>query len=113
MVFTKNPDGSTKEIIVQLSDVHGLVVVDFATHKRSQRIMLPTLPGRSVRRMHPGSPAHGLAITPDGKIVWTTSKYYDYVAPTRSPFPAREVVPVGLHPEWLTIRRMARICTWR
>src|SRR4029077_19274307 len=33
MTFTANPDGSTKEIIVQLSNYHGNVVIDFATHK--------------------------------------------------------------------------------
>src|SRR2546425_919150 len=45
MVFTRNPDGSTKEIVVQLSDVHGLVVVDFAARKEMKRIMLPDVPG--------------------------------------------------------------------
>jgi YVTN family beta-propeller protein len=105
MVFTKNPDGSTKDIIVQLSDVHGLVVVDFATHKEVKRIMLPDVPGQERETDGiQGSPAHGLAITPDGKVVWTTSKYYDYVAAYSLPdYKLLKVVPVGLHPEWLTI----------
>ena len=29
MAFTRNPDGSTKDIIVQLSNFHGFAVVDF------------------------------------------------------------------------------------
>jgi TolB-like protein len=41
--FTKNPDGSTKEIIAQLSDFHGFVVVDFASHKEINRITLPDI----------------------------------------------------------------------
>ena len=51
-----------------------------------------------------GSPSHGLAITPDGKMLWATSKYYDYVAAYSLPdYKLLKVVPVGLHPEWLTI----------
>ena len=40
MAFTQNPDGSTKEIIVQLSDFHGFAVVDFAARKEIRRITL-------------------------------------------------------------------------
>ncbi len=105
MAFTKNIDGSTKEIIVQLSDFHGLVVVDFRSHKEINRITLPDLPGKERETDGiQGSPAHGLAITPDGKTLWTTSKYYDYVAAYSLPdFKLLKVVSVGLHPEWLTI----------
>src|SRR5579871_162140 len=33
MTFETNPDGSTKRIFLQLSDFHGFVAVDFATHQ--------------------------------------------------------------------------------
>src|SRR5437588_4927927 len=33
MAFSTNPDGSTKWILVQVSDFHGFAVVDFATHQ--------------------------------------------------------------------------------
>ena len=60
MAFTKNIDGSTKEIIVQLSDFHGLVVVDFRSHKEINRITLPDLPGKERETDGiQGSPAHG------------------------------------------------------
>ena len=105
MIFTKNPDGSTKDIIVQLSNFHGFVVVDFATHKEVNRVAIPEVPGQERETDGiQGSPAHGLAITPDGKTLWTTSKYYDYVAAYSLPdYRLLKVVPVGLHPEWLTI----------
>ncbi len=106
MAFTRNPDGSTKEIIVQLSDFHGFVAVDFATHEETQRITLPDMPGEEkVTDGIQGSPSHGLAITSDGKMLWATSKWYDYVAAYSLPdFKLLKVtVPVGLHPEWLTI----------
>jgi YVTN family beta-propeller protein len=105
MVFTKNADGSTKEIIVQLSNFHGFALVDFATHKEIKRVTLPDVPGQERETDGiQGSPAHGLAISVDGKTLWTTSKYYDYVAAYSIPdYKLLKVVPVGLHPEWLTI----------
>jgi YVTN family beta-propeller protein len=105
MVFTRNRDGSTKDIIVQLSDFHGFAVVDFAAREEVQRITLPDVPGQEKETQGlQGSPSHGLAITPDGKMLWVTSKYYDYVAAYSLPgYKLLKIVPVGLHPEWLTI----------
>jgi YVTN family beta-propeller protein len=105
MTFTHNADGSTKEIIVQLSDFHGFAVVDFAARKEIRRVMLPDPPGQKKETQGiQGAPAHGLAITPDGKTLWVTSKYYGYVAAYSLPdCRLLKVVPVGSHPEWLTI----------
>jgi len=105
MAFTQNPDGSTKEIIAQLSNFHGLSVVDFALRKETRQITLPDPPGQHKETEGlQGSPSHGLAITPDGKMLWATSKYYDSVVAYSLPdFKLLKVVPVGLHPDWLTI----------
>ncbi len=105
MAFTRNPDGSTKEIIVQLSGFHGFALVDFAARKEIRRVTLPDPPGQEKETQGlQGSPSHGLALTPDGKTLWVTSKYYDYVAAYSVPdYKLLKVVPVGLHPEWLTI----------
>ena len=105
MAFTRNPDGSTKEIIVQLSDFHGFAVVDFAARKEVKRVTLPDPPGQEKETQGiQGAPAHGLAITKDGKVLWVTSKYYGFVAAYSLPdCKLLKVVPVGSHPEWLTI----------
>ena len=105
MAFTRNPDGSTKEIIVQLTDFHGFAVVDFATRKEIRRITMPDPVGQHKETEGlQGSPAHGLAITPDGKMLWSTSKYYDSVAAYSLPdFRFLKMIKVGLHPDWLTI----------
>jgi len=105
MAFTRNADGSTKEIVVQLSDFHGFVLVDFAARKEIQRVTLPDPPGAEKETQGiQGAPSHGLAITPDGKTLWVTSKYYGYVAAYSLPdCKLLKVVPVGSHPEWLTI----------
>ncbi len=105
MAFTTNPDGSTKNIIVQYSDFHGVVVIDFAARKEVRRVPLPDPPGMEKETQGiQGSPSHGLAITPDGKTLWATSKWYGYVAAFSLPdLKLLKVVQVGSHPEWLTI----------
>lgn len=105
MAFTRNADGSTREIIVQLSDYHGFAIVDFATRKEVRRVALPDPAGQEKETQGiQGAPAHGLAITKDGKKLWVTSKYYGYVAAYSLPdCKLLAVVPVGSHPEWLTI----------
>ena len=105
MAFTTNADGSTREIIVQLSEFHGFAIVDFATRKEVRRVVLPDPVGVEKETQGiQGAPAHGLAITPDGKTLWVTSKYYGYVAAYSLPdYKLAKVVPVGSHPEWLTI----------
>jgi YVTN family beta-propeller protein len=105
MAFTQNPDGSTKEIIVQLSNFHGFALVDFAARKETRRVTLPDPPGQEKETEGlQGSPSHGLAITPDGKVLWATSKYYDSVAAYSLPdYKLLKFVKVGLHPDWLTV----------
>jgi DNA-binding beta-propeller fold protein YncE len=79
MAFTTRADGSTDQIVVQLSDFHGFVTVDFATGKETARIEHPPVEGE-----HPhldglqGAPAHGLAVSPDGTRLWSTSKVYGH-----------------------------------
>src|SRR6266702_6333576 len=44
MTMSKNADGSTRSLFVQVGDYHGFVVVDFKTRKEVNRITLPKLP---------------------------------------------------------------------
>jgi YVTN family beta-propeller protein len=74
MTIEANPDGSTKRIFAQLSDLNGFAVVDFATRKEVTRIKLPvtknefeTDGGRAT------APSHGIGVAPDGKTLWVTS----------------------------------------
>ena len=103
IAFEKKPDGSTGRMFVQLSDVHGFAVVDFATHQEVTRVILPDLPGATKSLNVQGSPSHGIGITPDGKTLWATSKWYHFVAAYSMPdLKPLGIVPVGRHPEWLT-----------
>jgi YVTN family beta-propeller protein len=105
MAFTKNADGSTKEIVTQLSDYHGFALVDFATRKEIKRVALPDPAGmhKELEGLQ-GSPAHGLAITPDGKMLWSTSKHYGCVMAYALPdLKLLKVIETGSHPDWLSI----------
>jgi len=103
IAFERNPDGSTNRMFVQISDFHGFAVVDFATHKELSRITLPDVPGATKSLNVQGSPSHGIGITPDGKTLWATSKWYHYVAVYSMPdLKYLGMVPTGHHPDWLT-----------
>jgi len=105
IAFEKKPDGSTGRMFVQISELHGFAVVDFDAHKEITRVMLPDLPPPAVRHTEgvQGSPSHGIGITPDGKTLWATSKYYSYLAVFSMPdLKPLGIVPVGQDPDWLT-----------
>jgi YVTN family beta-propeller protein len=72
MTIEKNPDGSTSRIFVQMSNLHGFAVVDFAKRQEVARIKLPDGPyGKAEGRL--GTPSHGIGIAPDGKSLWVNS----------------------------------------
>ena len=104
ITFETNPDGSTRRMFVQISELHGFAVVDFATHKEVQRITLPDVPGKQKNTEGvQGSPSHGIGISPDKKTLWATSKWYGYVFEYSMPdLKLMASVPVGDDPDWLT-----------
>ncbi len=105
MAFEKKADGSTGRMFVQISELHGFAIVDFAAHRELGRVMLPDLPPPAVRHTEgvQGAPSHGIGIAPDGRTLWATSKYYSYVAAFSMPdLKLLGVVPVGRDPDWLT-----------
>jgi YVTN family beta-propeller protein len=105
MDFEKAADGSTARIFVQLSDYHGIAVVDFKQRKEVSRFETPAIPGETKHTEGlQGAPMHGFAITPDGKLLLATSKVYStmygYSLPDLKPVGH---VHVGGHPEWITL----------
>jgi YVTN family beta-propeller protein len=105
MAFETNPDGSTKRIFVQLSNFNGFITIDFATHQIADEIKLPELPAAErVTEGLQGAPAHGLAVTPDGKTLCVLSKMntkiYFYSLPDLKLVGESKV---GHHPDWVTL----------
>ncbi|HEX7793008.1 MAG TPA: cytochrome D1 domain-containing protein [Vicinamibacterales bacterium] len=74
MTFSANPDGSTKWIFAQLSAFNGFAVVDFATHKEIRRVKNPDLPPGKSEIPEGADPSHGMAVTPDQKVLVVCSR---------------------------------------
>ena len=106
MAFEVNPDGSTKRIFVQLSDVHGFAVVDFHLRREVGRIMLPddVAADKVDKGTFNASPSHGIGVAPDGKTLWVTSRpnarVYTYSLPDLKLLP--NPVDLGGRPDWVT-----------
>ena len=104
MAFETNPDGSTKRVFVQLSDLHGFAIVDFAARKEVGRVTLPEIP-EAQRDKGPfnASPSHGIGVAPDGKSLWVVSRpngmVYAYSLPDVKLLGG---VAVGPRPDWVT-----------
>jgi YVTN family beta-propeller protein len=74
MAIEAGPDGATKRIFAQLSDVNGFAVIDFAARKEVARIQLPAAKGEfEIDGDRATAPSHGIGVAPDGKTLWVTS----------------------------------------
>ena len=109
------PDGSTKRLFLQLSDLSGFSVVDFATRKEVARIQFPDSPsGYGTNEGRLTTPSHGLAVAPDNKSLWVTSVFanavFVYSLPDieykgHVPLPDLRLTgraPIGALPNWAT-----------
>ena len=102
--FEANPDGSTKRMFAQITNLHGFAIVDWAQRKEVGRIKLPDIPlaERNSEGIQ-GAPAHGILVSPDGKTLWSTSKINSYVYAYSMPdLKYLGGVKVGTVPDWIT-----------
>ena len=105
IAFEPNADGSTKRLFVQLSNLHGFAIVDFAQRKEVGRIHLPNdIPAEKVDKgPFNAAPSHGLGVAPDGKTLWVTSRpnarVYVYSLPDVK---LLDSIDVGGRPDWVT-----------
>jgi YVTN family beta-propeller protein len=105
MTFDTNPDGSTKRIFLQLSGFNGFTTIDFATHKLGEEIKLPEVSKEEkVTEGLQGAPAHGLAVTSDGKTLCVLSKMNSRIYTFSLPdLKMTGEAKVGHHPDWVTL----------
>jgi YVTN family beta-propeller protein len=115
MTIEAAPDGSTRRIFVQLSNLNGFAVVDFAAQNEVARIKLPDQPtGFGVEEGRTDTPSHGMGVAPDGKSLWVTSVFanavFIYTLPELTlvghvPLPELRLegrTPIGALPNWVT-----------
>jgi YVTN family beta-propeller protein len=104
MAFDWNPDGSTRNMYVELSNFHGFVVVDFKQQKEIARITLPDVPPeeRNKGQLN-AAPAHGIGVMPDGKSLWVCSRLNGHVYVYSLPdLKLTADIKVGHDPDWIT-----------
>ncbi len=104
LTFDTNPDGSTKNMYVQVTNLHGFAVVDFEKRVEVRRITQPEIPPAERNREGiQGAPAHGIKMSPDGTTLWSTSKVNSHVYAYSLPdLEYLGGVRVGTVPDWLT-----------
>ena len=104
LTFDTNPDGSTRNMYVQITNLHGFAVVDFEKRVEVRRITLPDVsPAERNREGIQGAPAHGIKMSPDGTTLWSTSKVNSHVYAYSLPdLEYVGGVRVGTVPDWLT-----------
>lgn len=104
MAFDTNPDGSTRNMYVQLSDYHGVVVVDFAKQKEIARIAMPEVaPELRNKGQINAAPTHGLGVTPDNKLLFSCSRLNSHVYVYSIPdMKLVADIEVGHDPDWIT-----------
>lgn len=105
MAFDQNPDGSTRHIFAQLSELNGFLVVDFATRKELRRVKHPDVPANKQVKVG-GNVSHGMAVTPDSKILIANSRLnnvvYKYSLPDLKVIGSVEMTG-GIDPNWVTL----------
>ncbi len=113
MTFTieNRPQGAAGRVFVNLEDLNGFAVVDFAKHAEVARI---TLPDKPTGFTGVGSPSHGIRVAPDGRTLWVNSKpansVFVYSLPDlklvgRVAMPELNIpgiAPIGAQPDWIT-----------
>jgi YVTN family beta-propeller protein len=103
-------EGTPQRLFVQLSNLHGFVTVDYATHKVTRKILLPDAPP-GAKPLIPETFSHGIGIAPDGKTLWVNSLLDNSVSVFSMPDLERlATIPVGHGPDWLTFTPDSKRC---
>ena len=104
MAFDTNPDGSTRNIYIQLTNFDGFAVFDFQKRQEVRRVELPGLPPGEKPVGFGGNASHGIGVTPDNRTLVANnsraSRTYVYSLPDLK---LKGVVQVGHSPNWVTI----------
>jgi YVTN family beta-propeller protein len=110
LVIDAAPDGSIQRLFVQLSNLHGVAVLDYASRRITNRVLLPDAPP-GARPLIPATFSHGIGISPDHKTLWVTSLLDNSVSVFSLPELHRiSTIPVGRGPDWLVFTPDGRRC---
>jgi YVTN family beta-propeller protein len=99
-----------KRLYVQLSRLHGFEVVDLEKSKVVRRVELPPLPaGTKLPEFFPNTYNHGLALSPDEKLLLASGSAGNYVCVYSQPeLKLLKTIPVGKDPNWIVFSKDGR-----
>jgi YVTN family beta-propeller protein len=102
LAIEARPEKKIGRLFVQLSNLHGFVVVDYKGRVVIDKMLLPDAPA-GAQPLIPNTFSHGIGIAPDGKTLWVTSLLDNSVSVYSMPALHRlATIPVGRGPDWLT-----------
>ena len=102
--------GAPQRLFVQLSNLHGFAIVDYATRKVTRRILLPDGPP-GAKPLIPETFSHGIGIAPDSQTLWVDSLLDNSVSVFSMPDLQRlATIPVGHGPDWMTFTPDSKRC---
>lgn len=105
-----NADGSIRRLFVQLSDMHGVEIIDWASRKIAGKIMLPAYPP-DAKPLIPATFSHGMAIAPDHKTLWVNSLLNNTVNVfSMTDLKQIATIPVGHGPDWMVFTPDGKRC---
>lgn len=101
LAIEANPDHTINHLFVQLSNLHGFAVIDYASNQVLGNVMLPDAPP-GARPLIPATFSHGIAVSPDHKTLWVNSLLDNSVTVFSLPGLKRiTTIPVGRGPDWM------------
>jgi YVTN family beta-propeller protein len=105
-VFTRDE----KLLYVQLSRMHGFVVVDFPTKRQIKTVELPKLSAEAkIPQFYPHTVNHGIALTPDEKLLFANGSVMNYVCVYSHPeLKLIKTIPVGTDPNYVLFSKDGR-----
>jgi len=110
VVIDASPDNTINRLFVQLSNLHGVEIIDWASRKVTGKIMLPPAPP-DARPLIPATFSHGMAISPDHKTFWVDSLLNNDVNVfSMADLKQIATIPVGRGPDWMVFTPDGKRC---
>lgn len=98
-------------MFIQLSKLHGFVVLDLETDRITKTIHLPVPDGVEHMKTWPHTAHHGLALTPDETRLCVAGTVGHYVGIVSVPgLDLLAAIPIGSEPYWMTASLDSRYC---
>jgi YVTN family beta-propeller protein len=110
VMIDADANGSIERLFVQLSNLHGVEIIDWASRKVTGRISLPPYPP-DAKPLIPATFSHGMAISPDHKALWVNSLLNNTVNVfSMADLKQIATIPVGRGPDWMVFTPDGKRC---